>query len=184
MSRVHALLAVFIAVGPAWVIAQQPQPSLADVARAEEARRKNVGNPSKVYTNNSLRPDFGTVVPAPPTNPLSPDPGAANASGGPAGAATPSQRDQAYWSARIGEARAELDRNQMLADALQSNVNALNTDFVNRDDPAQRAAIDADRKKKLAELDRVRKLIDESKKKISDIEDEARRAGVPAGWLR
>ena len=36
---------------------------------------------------------------------------------------------------------------------MQTRINALTTDFVNRDDPAQRAVIEHDRQKALAELD-------------------------------
>ena len=55
---------------------------------------------------------------------------------------------------------------------------------MNRDDPAQRAKIEADRKTALAELDRVKEEIEAQQKEITAIEDEARRAGVPSGWLR
>ena len=50
--------------------------------------------------------------------------------------------------------RNALSRNKILADALQSRINALNTDFMNRDDPAQRAVIEKDRRAALAEMDR------------------------------
>jgi hypothetical protein len=93
-------------------------------------------------------------------------------------------RDQAYWSARINAARSAVERNRMFIDALQSRINALTTDYVNRDDPAQRAAIEQDRLKAVAELERVRREIEDGTKAIAAIEDEARRAGVPAGWLR
>ena len=63
-------------------------------------------------------------------------------------------------------------------------MNALSADFVNRDDPYQRAKIGEDRQKALAEMDRVKVEIAEQKKKIEDIEEEARKAGVPPGWLR
>ena len=36
-------------------------------------------------------------------------------------------------------ARSALDRSKIFGDALQSRINALSNDFVNRDDPAQRA---------------------------------------------
>jgi hypothetical protein len=36
----------------------------------------------------------------------------------------------------------------------------------------------------MAEMDRVRIDIELQKKKIADIEEEARQAGVPPGWLR
>jgi len=77
-----------------------------------------------------------------------------------------------------------MDRQQIFADSLQSRINALTTDFVNRDDPAQRAKIEADRKTALAELERVKKELVDQAKAITAIEDEARRAGVPPGWLR
>ena len=81
-------------------------------------------------------------------------------------------------------ARAALDRTRLFADALQSRINALNTDFVNRDDPAQRSVIEQDRIKALAELERVKKEMAEQTKAIAAIQDEARKAGVPAGWVR
>jgi hypothetical protein len=72
----------------------------------------------------------------------------------------------------------------MFAEALQTRINSLTTDFVNRDDPYQRARIGEDRQKALAEMDRVKADIEAAKKKIADAEEEARRAGVPPGWLR
>jgi hypothetical protein len=77
-----------------------------------------------------------------------------------------------------------LQRSQAFADALQSQLNGLTTDFVNRDDPAQRQQIANKRDGALAELERVKKEIAAQTKAISDIQDEARRAGVPAGWVR
>ena len=76
------------------------------------------------------------------------------------------------------------DRNEMFAEALQTRINSLSTDFVNRDDPFQRAKIGEDRDKAIAELARVKGEIVRAKKQIEDIEEEARKAGVPPGWLR
>ena len=81
-------------------------------------------------------------------------------------------------------ARAAIERSRLFAESLQSRINALTTDFVNRDDPAQRAKIETDRKAALAELDRVKKEMETQQKEIAAVEDEARRAGVPSGWLR
>jgi hypothetical protein len=72
----------------------------------------------------------------------------------------------------------------MFQEALQSRINALSTDFVNRDDPAQRSVIAADRQKAMAELDRVKQESAELQKAIAAIQEEGRRAGAPAGWLR
>ncbi|MGE4055469.1 MAG: hypothetical protein AB7F99_11785, partial [Vicinamibacterales bacterium] len=93
-------------------------------------------------------------------------------------------KDRAYWNGRMASLRETLARNQILAEALQSRVNALTTDFVNRDDPLQRAAIAADRDRAVAELERLRKQLAADEEAISDLQTEARRANVPAGWLR
>jgi chromosome segregation ATPase len=85
---------------------------------------------------------------------------------------------------RAEDLQSKLDTDQTLADALQSRINALNTDFVNRDDPVQRAGIDRDRQKANSELDRVKKSLQDGKKALADLDEEARKAGVPAGWLR
>ena len=81
-------------------------------------------------------------------------------------------------------AREALRRSEMFRDALQSRINALTTDFTARDDPYQRALIADDRQKALAELAQVGKDIESGKKGITDIEEEARRASVPPGWIR
>jgi hypothetical protein len=171
--------------------------TLADVARAEESRRKTVKEPSKVYTNNDLKRDAsGSETPAPastakpaPTGDAAPPPAGAeakaqDAAGQKDAPANAPARDRAYWSDRMKQAQDQLDRSKMFLAALETRVNALNTDFVNRDDPAQRAIVERDRQRATAEMDRVRKDITQQTKAIADIEDEARRAGVPAGWLR
>ena len=159
---------------------------LADVAKTEEARRKDVRKPAKVITNNDLKPDIsrGIASVAPATDSAATTP-ANGTPGAPAAAAKPDPaKDQAYWAGRIKDARDKQQRNQMFADSLQTRINSLTTDFVNRDDPAQKAKLETDRKAALAELERVKKDIEEQSKVIAAIEEEARRAGVPAGWLR
>jgi archaellum component FlaC len=52
------------------------------------------------------------------------------------------------------------------------------------DDPVKRSGVERDRQKALAELERLKKEVKDVTKSISDIEEEARRANVPPGWLR
>jgi SMC interacting uncharacterized protein involved in chromosome segregation len=92
--------------------------------------------------------------------------------------------DQAYWSGRMAEARSKVERSQAFAQALQNRIDMLWTDFVNRGDPVQQRAIEQDRNKALAELERLKKEIEDNRKAVAAVQDEARRAGVPAGWLR
>ncbi len=67
---------------------------------------------------------------------------------------------------------------------MESRINALWADFTARDDPAQRAVIAQDRQTALAELARLRQDEKDQAKAIADIEEEARQAGIPPGWLR
>jgi hypothetical protein len=178
--------------------------SLADVARKEEARRKNVGEPAKVYTNKDLKP-----VPSPSNAPAASTPDgktdekaapemAASEKNSPAkpadkndkadAAAAPAKaepaKDQAYWAGRLKASQEQLARDETYAAAMQSRINALTTDFVNRDDPAQKRMIEQDRLKAIAEMDRLKQAIANDKKALDSLLEEARRAGVPPGWLR
>ena len=48
----------------------------------------------------------------------------------------------------------------------------------------RQGAIARDRQKALSELDRLKDQIQKNKKGLEDLDEEARRAGVPPGWLR
>jgi len=162
--------------------------SLGDVAKREEARRKSVKTPGKVYTNENLRPDqSSSYPPVTSADTAQPAPGAPAATPPKDGDQPPAdaqKKDEAYWKDRLAQARTALDRSKTFADALQSRINALTADFTARDDPAQRSQVERDRQKALAELDRVKQEIKDNTKAITDIQEEARKAGVPAGWVR
>ena len=197
-SLIAGLLAAAI-VSPALAIAQQ-QPPLAEVARQEAERRKGVKSTQKVITTKDL-PESAKRAPSAPadsgassTNPVAPPSGAhptgdqvAAAPGQPPPAtasAAGAKGTEEQWRSRVAQARENVRRSEAFADALQSRINALTTDFVNRDNPVQKRQIGEDRQKALAELERVRGDIENGKKQIADIEEEARKAGVPPGWLR
>jgi len=161
--------------------------SLADVARKEEERRKTQPTASKVYTNKDLAdvPPATSPIPAASGGASStPSDTSASAAKDEKGSKGDSSRGQSYWAGRIKSAREALDHDSTFVDALQSRINALTTDFVNRDDPAQRSTIERDRQKAMGELEKLKAKVAEDRKAIADIEEEARRAGVPPGWLR
>lgn len=191
--RAAALFVVFCLHLGLSVPLAAPAQSLADVARKEEARRKKIQTPGKVYTNKDVKPVDG-LQPETPREPAA-APGADVAEAAPAAPAAGEQAeapddsrqradDEQRWRQRMADARAELERSRMFAEALQSRINALTTDFTARDDPAQRGVIEADRQKAIAQLGRVQSEIQQQIKAIADLEEEARRAGVPPGWLR
>jgi hypothetical protein len=179
--------------------------SLADVAKAEAARRKAQGKTSaKTYTNDDLKKD-GSSAPAPtPAGDASATPAAPAAGSAQTGSAAPASKpattagtaekpaapsadppkDEKYWRNRITEARTGLQRSQAFVDALQSHINGLYAEFVAMGDPIQRATIEKKRNEAIAEQDRVKADIAQQTKAIAAIEEEARRASVPSGWLR
>jgi hypothetical protein len=186
--RAGRLLAAFVAtllLGA--FVASAQTPPLAEVARKEEERRKTTKPPTKVLTNKDL-PQVSSPPPAAQATPASDPPKAEAVEASKVDTKDKDQEDkpkgEEWWRGRITEAREQLHRDEVLLEALQSRVNALTTDFMGRDDPYQRTRIGEDRQKALAELERVRAEIVDLKKKMESIEEEARRASVPPGWLR
>jgi hypothetical protein len=165
---------------PLAVAAAAAAQSLGDVARKEEARRKATPKAGKVYTNETLRGERGDAPIAAPA-PAAPDAAAKPAA--PEKRDDP-KKDEAHWRNRMAEARKSLERARMFQEALQTRINSLGNDFASRDDPAQRSVVAGSRQKALAELERVTKEIADLEKEISTIEEDARKAGVPPGWLR
>lgn len=180
MLTIGLAAAAFVLGTVAPAFAQNP--ALADVAKKERERRKATPAPKKVYTNKDL-PESAAQPPAAPAA-GTPAAGAEQAASTPQQKPAGAAKDEAWWRNRITTARDELRRNEVFLEALQSRINSLSADFVNRDDPYQRAKIGEERQKALAQMDQVRKEVEEDKKLIEEIEEEARKAGVPPGWLR
>ena len=167
--------------------------SIVEVARQERLRREELARqagpdaaPPRVYTDADLVysgrltmrvDDAETDAPEEPgaaeTGSEAPPPAEAEAAG-----------DEQRWRNRMAEARQALEEAERRAAELQTRVNRLWADFTGRDDPAQRAAIEQERQAALAELEETRAEADELARAVDDLRDEARRAGVPPGWLR
>jgi len=200
---VTQVVVVFVALA-AILTSGAPAQSLGDVARKEEARRKATAS-GKVYTNDDVRgapaPATSPAQPAAPTqgsalpDAAKPDPKSeakpatggdarAGASADPKPGAPAGKSDEAAWRERRKSIQDALARAESFAGALQSQINGLTTEFAARDDPAQRNKIGADRQKALTELERVKKEIQQHTKALADLQEEARKAGVPPGWLR
>jgi hypothetical protein len=172
--------------------------SLSDIAKkTEEERRKAGKGPIKVYTNDDLK--AYPTAPAPDASAQPAPEGAAPATATPAPGDQPAEggvvkpadrdegsgsRDQSYWKGQLSSAEAKLQRDQSYRDALESRINALTNDFYARSDPAQRATIWSQRTKALEEMERVKKDISDGQAAIAKIREDARKAGVPPGWLR
>lgn len=196
MWVVGLVVAVLSGVGPA-----DGAQSLADVARKEVERRKTVSEPSKVYTNEDVEKSkgpltTGTSVKAPVSGDVAggaagdvtspggkdePDP---SAPAGKTPAADAAKADEAAWRDKMTAARQQLAKAEAFDRALQSQINGLWAEFTARDNPVERTKIEKDRAEAIAEQARVKGEVAAAKKAIADIEEEGRKAGVPAGWLR
>lgn len=164
-----------------------PATTLGDVARREALRRQLAAPAGRVYTNEDL-PVFldapqaaATAASQDPGKPPAAKPAEAPA---PPAADADAKHDEAWWRNRITTARKAVTTDRSLAEALQSHVNGLTADWINRDDPAQKAQLFEQRQRAIADLDRMKKTIESDQKAVQEILDDAKKNDVPAGWIR
>ena len=171
-------------------VAAQP---LAEIARQEKLRREALAAKAaadnvspKVYTNADLRGGRRLTTSAAET--LRPEASPAGTDATPPDQDAPetagAPMDEEGWRNRINAVRQARDRAQLMVAALQNRADGLLAEFTGRDDPAQRSVIEQDRIAALEELDRTNAEIQQLDQAVRDIQEEARRAGVPPGWLR
>jgi hypothetical protein len=193
MKRIiSSMVGLCVLAGAAGVQAQ----SLADIARTEQARRKTVKRPTKVYTNA----DVVVIQPATPatsevTKETSGDgtliaPGDAAAQGGAAGAADSGPKpgvvsgDEAKWRSRYTDAREQISRSQIQLEAMRVRVTQLNAAKAYGPDGQQSASLQTRQREALQEFDKLRADVERNQKAFADLEAEAKAAGVPPGWVR
>jgi hypothetical protein len=177
--------------------AAHAQQSLADVARTEQARRKDIKHPTKVYTNDDVKDvkpisTMGQTKDAAGTQgaggdgaAATPD-GASGASGAPAAAkpGTPGAvggGDEAQWRGRMGAAREQLTRASIQLDAITTRGAQLAITAAAQGEGSQASR---SREDAVQEAARLKADVQRYQQALSDLEEQAHKAGVPAGWLR
>ena len=155
-----------------------PASSLGELARREAVRRQAMNASTRRLTDADIGPAPERVTQK--SIPITPVGDELKPTEKPA----EPPKDEKWWRARITAARAALERDKMLLAALDNRVSTLTRDAVNRDDPAQRAALINERLRALEELDLMRKQVIADTEAIALIEEEARKAGIPPGWIR
>ncbi len=153
--------------------------SLADVARTEEARRQKMAAPKKVYTDA----DVAKYAPAPGAQAAATTVTALDANGKPVGEQAAAQglpADEAGWRARLQNARDGMDRNRLLLSALEQQARsaARKAGTPDGDEPAD------DGSNRAAEIKRLKAEMDTFRATLANAEEDARKAGVPPGWVR
>ena len=77
-----------------------------------------------------------------------------------------------------------LARTNVLTEAMQSRINALRADALNIDEPGRRGIVQANLDAATGEMERLKQEFEKHNKELTGIQEEARRANVPPGWLR
>jgi len=190
---VSVTLALLLA-GPALTWAQ----SLGDVAkREEEKKKKKAGKPPapvKVYTEDDLKKaretESGAVTVLPGNGNLEAAPAASSdddevASGeGRTGGGR--KRNEAYWRNRATQLRQAAEEADNKVKELEARIAALRNDMspTNVLDPNRLQSRDRALREAMDSLDATRRAAETARKALADLEEEARRAGVPPGWVR
>lgn len=173
-SRAAVALALLLASAGAW--AQEKE--------TEKDKEKEKKPPAqKVYTNEDL------AVHHPPGSP-SPKPGSSPSPVAPQGAspsADPRSREEVAWRLRAARAREavrlaerKVAEARQKAESLVVDVNPIE----GTSDPFRQQSLEQQRAQAAGELSEANKALERVQKAWDDLQEEARRAGVPPGWLR
>ncbi len=181
--------------------------SIADLARRERARTAREGKSAKVFTNddvNSLPPS----TPAPPPTPAKVAPGKPAGApaketkeakeGAPAKPAAgkeeekPAEDDakkkadlEKDYRARFAKLRENLAYEQKRLDVLQRELNLMQTQFYSDPNVALREqTFRTQINQRTQEIEQQKAAIVKAEQAISDLEEELRKKGLPAGWSR
>ena len=178
MMRTLTILCLLSLVG------QLHAQSLADAAKkAEETRGTAAGQTgkTKVYTKKDVEALPPEVMTSPGKAPGTDTPATAPAEPESAGKAE-SVKDEAYWKGRMAPLRAQLDRDRVMLSATRSALRNLEVYMV----PSQWnwTVYGRDWQRLTSEVSTWEAAVRDDEKRVADLEEEARVAGVLPGWLR
>ncbi len=182
MLRAAALALGLISLGPwAWAQAQSPSPS--PTPKAAKAPAKPAAKPpakGKVYTDADLPP--------PREQPEARDEPEARGAGAGEVDTTDLVRpeDEAAWRDRARPLHEGVRALQERVQEIEVRLKNLQLDLdpqVEALNPFRLQALEAKKRETAQELERTRQELAEAQKALDDLREEARRRGVPPGWL-
>jgi DNA repair exonuclease SbcCD ATPase subunit len=174
LRRSTGLVLVLLLAGSTWA------DDLAALAKKEKERRAKISKPTPVYTEaDGKTASGGSVTTLPPPS-------------APAPASNPGQsaeEQKATWKARADAARAEIAAAEGRLQQLEQEYAAYREDMAEvpaseLQDPMRLQKREARMVEMRAGLEQQRRIVANAKKSLSVLEDAARAAGVPPGWLR
>jgi hypothetical protein len=157
--------------------------TIADLARRERARRQGVPK-AVVITNQDLK--AAASAPTTEEKPAAESGASVTPVATPEVPPTPSGpggHDEKWWRGQFEKVRADIQRLETQLPLLESNFNLANREFLERSyDPDGRGKRAIDEAK--ARTDTAKSEIAKGRDKLTQLEEELRRAGGPAGWTR
>ena len=153
--------------------------SLADVARRERERQKQLHSPVVVANGVTTSTAAASSSTSSAVTPAAPK------AAGPAGPVDNKGHDEKYWRQQFDKARDTLKKADDKVQLLDLKIKNLNTQLLRQSDIYNREyRLGPEIAETQKQLDDARRESDEARKKISDLEDELRRSGGPPGWAR
>jgi len=134
-------------------------------------------------------PGWTFATPTPSATPpcATPAPVTAPAAGGPPTTEAPDARGtEDYWRSRASRARAAITDAEANVRQLETRVAGLRNDMspVGTNDPNRLQTREAELGRAITELEAAQRSVTAAQQALADLEEEARRKGVPPGWLR
>jgi hypothetical protein len=153
--------------------------SIADIARKERDRQKQVQ--SKVVITGGL-----TTTTTAGTASTGAAPASTPAPAVKSGELTDNKgRNEKFWRGAFQQARDNMARAEARIQLLDLKVKDLNTQLLRQDDIFNKEGrLGPEITTAQKELDDARKLADQAKQNLADLEDELRKSGGLAGWAR
>ena len=190
-------IGLLILIGLVTGIAAAQSDSLAEAARKHKEQQAGKTPTAKVYTNDNL-PTTETIstVGTPPSDNTAPKQtdGQPNASTDPSAAASKDgtkpddgksrQKTWGDWRDKIQKQKASVEQMQKESEELDRQFKLTTGNYYNN---AQQRIYDGAAMQKedaayKTQMEQKKKALDDAKQKIDDLQEEARRAGVPSGY--
>jgi hypothetical protein len=159
--------------------------TLGDLSRREMLRRQ-LTPPSKTVVSNMNLPEPPPPMIAGDPTIVSQEPPSSATAGAAGDASKPADppKDEKWWRERMAKARQALAKDEAALPAAEAKAASLTTDVVNMDDPARQRQLRQQLLAMLTEVERIKAQVEADRKLIADIQAEARKAGIPPGWIR
>lgn len=171
---------VLVLLAPSWILAQgEKVPSLVELARKERQRRASSRKAVPVITNATLeklkRGDSRLPEAVPAEE-------AVEDQGGEGEAAGESRKQQ--WEGAFESVRLDLETAVTKGQVLDLRMNDLRRQFYSQDNGVTQARVKEQLRKTQEEIEQNKKATDQARKALQDLQQAARRAGVPPGRIR